>query len=561
MANSSEATAAKPAKRRPTLDRLLEILRNISLFLSLEGQTFASFLSGSGARTVYALRSADLRDCLIAEFIERNLYAPDDRSLRDTIEIAESTARQCTQRAQVAQRIAAFGPGVGPSSLSPEKIVIDLANENGEVLAIDPGGWGVTSGEQFCFTRGYNLRPLPHPAPSAAVAPVLAALRRLLNPATEKDWHRLLLWLLSAFRAGSPSPVLVLQGPPLSGKSTAAYMLRMLIDPSTAPYADAYASSRDLTGYARRNWLFILDNVIRLTARQAQFVNSLAGGLSVQLKQARDSHEPIDLQVQRPIILTVQAPRTRKGEDPLAAAGPGLPERALRVTLAPLTPERNRPLERLWPEFHRLLPQLLNVLATALSTALRNLHGVGDDCLSRHPDAVAWAIAAAPALGMTAREILAAAEPDPDPESPFMLAVQEHMSNRNAWSGTATDLLAALSAQGGIQTPKGLSQQLRLNIETLAALGILVGFSRQNSARRITLSKVFHGDASHPLDASSPRKPKSIPIKSAICTVTSLFHEKQKMRHRTCTRPQERSARSRPQSYEPNVEARRRRAG
>jgi hypothetical protein len=108
-----------------------------------------------------------------------------------------------------------------------------------------------------------------------------------------------------------------------------------------APYADPYSSSRSLTSHARRNWLFIFDNILRLTARQAQFVNSLATGVSVQLKQPRDAHQPVDLQIQRPIILTVQSPRTRKGEDPLAAAGPGLPERALRVNLAPVTPERN----------------------------------------------------------------------------------------------------------------------------------------------------------------------------------------------------------------------------
>jgi hypothetical protein len=482
MPNSSEATATKQAKKRPTLDRLLDILRNISLFLSIEGQPFASFFSPNGLRTTYPLHSAELQDCLIDEFLERNLYPPDNQSLRDALQLAGSTAREGAEHHPVAQRIAAVS-----ANGTPTRIVIDLANDNGEVLLIDRDGWAVSSGEQFCFTRNHNMRPLPHPIPSA-LQPVLATLRRLLNPATEKDWNRLLVWILSAFRPGAPCPVLVLQGPPSSGKSTVAHMLRMTIDPAMAPYADPYSSSRDLTSHARRNWLFIFDNILRLTARQAQFVNSLATGLSVQLKQSRDAHQPVDLQVQRPIILTVQSPRTRKGEDPLAAAGPGLPERALRVNLAPLTPERNRPCFRLWPEFHQLLPQLLAVLSTGLSTALRNLPEVDSSDLPHHPDAAAWALAAAPALGLDEEDILAALEPDPDPDSPFALAIREHMSHHETWTGSATALLNAMGPTGA-RTPKGLSQQLRRNLEALEALGIHVAFDRKNSARRIILSR------------------------------------------------------------------------
>jgi hypothetical protein len=173
------------------------------------------------------------------------------------------------------------------------------------------------------------------------------------------------------------------------------------------------------------------------------------------------------------------------------------------------------------------------VLSTALSTALRKLPELDTSDLSYHPDAAAWALAAAPALRLDEEDILAALEPDPDPDSPFALAISEHMAGSNSWTGTAEDLLNELPGRVWAQTPKGISQQLRRNLEALAALCILVAFTRKNKARRITLSRAIKGDAS---PATRARRVGHGSTKSAACTVTSLLPENRAMRHRTGSR-------------------------
>lgn len=376
--------------------RIWEIARAIPLVLSLEGEVFASFPFSRDGRMLFPLRSPYVRDWLVARYVEESNLAPDEKAVRNAIRDIDSTARHTIRdRLLVFHRVAAYGERFGPAVVDPSCIVLDLKNENGEVLVIKPDGWEVEPGEHYCFTRGDHMLPLPQPTTGRPPEETLATLRRLLNPATDKDWHRLLIWILSAMRGTGPCPILALHGPHMSGKTTIAQLLRRMIDPTRNSFAQTTLSTRDLTAHVRNNWLLMFDDLRRISPRIGDFMNSVASGMGVETKQPHDRHDPVATTVQRPVLFTV-----------VHDGSPALSGRMLKVNLAPLTKDRLLALPRLWREFEKFQPYLLDLLAHALCIALQNFFTVEQPIVDRFTDAALWTMAAAPAIGLTEAQIL-----------------------------------------------------------------------------------------------------------------------------------------------------------
>ncbi|SPE36894.1 exported hypothetical protein [Candidatus Sulfopaludibacter sp. SbA6] len=86
----------------------------------------------------------------------------------------------------------------------------------------------------------------------------------------------------------------------------------------------------------------------------------------------------------------------------------------------------------------------------------------------RCASALAWAMAARPALGCTDEEIQLAFHP-PLPPHPMVEAVRNLLDQRKHRTGSATELLDLLQPFASCQTPKGVSQQLKNCTRALAS--------------------------------------------------------------------------------------------
>ena len=73
----------------------------------------------------------------------------------------------------------------------------------------------------------------------------LSQLRAILN-LSQRNWSAVLAWTLAALRPSGPYPILILRGPPYSGKSTCAALLRTLVDPNAGPLHPLPRSERQL---------------------------------------------------------------------------------------------------------------------------------------------------------------------------------------------------------------------------------------------------------------------------------------------------------------------------
>ena len=358
----------------------------------------------------------------------------------------------------------------GPSS-APEKILLDLANPNGQFVEITPQGWRVNSGEGFPFETSPATCSLPAPEqpPEQPNAPPtdspLDTLRRILNLGApdSPDWLRCLAWLLAALRPGGPFPILILRGPSGCGKSLAARILRTIVDPASSPFTPLPSSARELLTFARLNWVLAFDHVSTLTPQIAAALCRLATGVGVALREP-GQREPLQLFIKRPILLTVTDTWTPP---------PDLAARALIVTLPPLAEDARRPEPEIGGIFQQAFPRILGALCTAVSHALA-CQPLPQPSHSRHAAALAWAQAAAPALNCTPREMLEAFD-TPPPSDPFVDAVRAFLDRTPRWTGAAAELLKLLPL---CRNPQKLSLKLRDSILPLADAGIDVQFRR-----------------------------------------------------------------------------------
>ena len=166
----------------------------------------------------------------------------------------------------------------------------------------------------------------------------------------------------------------------------------------------------------------------------------------------------------------------------------------------------------MWADFNAARPQVLGLLLTAASTALRNLPTLHLPELPRLADFGRWVEAGAPAFGWDPGTFLeiydgnrASADElalDGSPIGPTLLAF---MADRNEWEGTASELLAALSERVSETTRKerdwpkrahSLSGQVKRIAPNLRRLGIDVNVGeRETTGQKRRLVRLQKRDA------------------------------------------------------------------
>ncbi len=123
-------------------------------------------------------------------------------------------------------------------------VVLDLGTQDGRCVIITPEGWRVAEEPPVLFRRSQLTSPIPRPvrAPDG-----LARLRALLN-VDEAEFRQLVGWLVCALVPDLAHPVLALRGEQGTAKSSAAWMLTMLIDPSPAPLRCSKTLEMEIAG-------------------------------------------------------------------------------------------------------------------------------------------------------------------------------------------------------------------------------------------------------------------------------------------------------------------------
>jgi hypothetical protein len=478
-AEGGDKSALGAKERESQATQLVKLaLERASLFHNGE-DAYATIRVGDHVET-YPLKSRAWRRCLIYLYFEREQKAPSADAVRGAIESISGFALFKSEERKVFVRVARHD----------NKIYLDLCNTRWQVVEIDNDGWRIIeSGEcPVRFRRAHGMLPLPLPERGGTVND----LREFLNIASNDDFKLLVAYLLGCYRGRGPYPILVLHGEQGACKTTAARVLRELIDPNAAAVRSEPREPRDLMIAANNGWVCAFDNLSRLSSWLSDALCRMSTGGGFSTRELYSDCDEVIFDVQRPVIFT--------GIEEIAARG-DLLDRAMIIYLPHIEEGKRVTEETFYNQFYSTRPLLLGALFDAVSCALHNSESVKLEHLPRMADFAKWVTAAEGSLGWKSgsfvrsytqnREAANELALEASPIATAMRALEED------YAGTATELLAKLNALVDEKTKalktwpragRALSNTLRRLAPNLAAIGIETSFetpSRRTGGRRL----------------------------------------------------------------------------
>jgi hypothetical protein len=433
---AAEADAdAEPTKKKraPTqAETLLRLADAAELFHSADNTAYADVVV-EGHRQTHAIRSKNFKQWLARAYHQETGGAVSSEAREGALGVLEARALFDGPEREVHVRVAGLHG----------KIYIDLGDATWRAIEIDANGWRLIDAPPVRFRRAKGAKPLPTPQDAISIEP----LRKFLNVQSDNDFVLIVCWLLSCLRPRGPYPLLVLAGEQGSAKSTLCTLLRALVDPNTAGLRALPREDRDLFIAATNAHLLCYDNLSTLPAGVSDTFCRLATGGGFAVRSLYTDGDEALFNEARPVLLNgISDVGTR----------PDLAERAIFLTLQPISESSRKPEEKLLAEFEAMRPQIIGALLTGVARGLSRLEHTKLKKLPRMADFALWGTACESAFwpdGTFAQAYEANrddAVSDTIEADPVAMTVKTLWENSTeTWSGKASDLLAKLNAAAG----------------------------------------------------------------------------------------------------------------
>ena len=449
-------------------DILIEIANAADLFHTADLVAYADMTIG-GHRETWPVRSKGFKRWLVRQYYEKTKGAPNSEAMQAALGVIEAKAHFDGPEQRVHIRTGGLENGT---------IYVDLCDDAWRAVEIDADGWRIVDEPPLRFRRTPGMLPLPVPVRGGSIEdlrPFLnvglsIAQRAKLGTGTDPDTGFVLAvaWALAALNPNGPYPVLSFAGEQGTAKSTAAKVLRSLVDPNVVPLRTPPRDDRDMFISANNAWAMVYDNLSSLSEELADAMCRLATGGGFAPRALYTDADEVLFNATRPQILN--------GIEDIVNR-PDLADRCIFLTLEPISDEDRLAEKKFWAEFTAVQPGILGALLDGVSEGLRRLPDIELPVLPRMADFALWVTACETAFW---------------PEGTFMAAYVGNLDDANAllveastiaavlktmmekkdqitdatrwswdaernvpqWSGTATQLLAALENIADDKTKK-----------------------------------------------------------------------------------------------------------
>ena len=485
----------RPGKKEEPGSALVRLAAHARLFRSDDGIYYASVPVG-GRQEIVALRSPAFRDWLVDAYVNEQGETPPRSALGQVTLPLEARARYEPSDAPIFIRVGresdSNGNAASPGASKGQGAgwLIDLGNPSGRAIGIEADGWSVIEQPGIHFRRPAGMMAFPSPARDGAIE-LLRPYVNLSGP----DFQLLVAWLASALQPVGPYPILALHGEQGTAKSTLAKIIRLLIDPQSAPLLAVPGGNRDLMVSAYNGWLLAFDNISSIPHWLSDGLCRLSTGGGFATRSLYRDQARTVINAQRPVILNGIEECVRRGD---------LADRTVFLNLPPIAAATRLTEQAFWASFHQYYPRILGGLFDAVAGGLRTLPSIELAEIPRMADFARLGEAVGRGLGWPAGSFLAAyndnrrhATMAPIDESLVAHALLHLIGPVvTEWTGSPTTLLDALSKIVGKKHaasalwPKNatkLGNELRRIAPQLRIHGLAVDFARTHKGRTIRL--------------------------------------------------------------------------
>jgi hypothetical protein len=329
----------------------------------------------------YRLRSKATRDWLSYQFYLQSMMTesgepadgrvPGSEALNDALNVIEAQCRYEGATHDVYQRVAAH----------KGKIYVDMGDPDWTAIEIGPDGWKImTTPAPVRFTRSKNMLALPMPVKGGS----WMDLRALLNATDDNNWKLLVGWLMQGFWPFGPYNFLIINGEQGSAKSLMAFILKMLVDPSTADVRRPPTEEKDLMIAAQNERVLAYDNLSGLSREMSDAFCCLSTGASLGARLLYTNEEESLMSAKRPCILN--------GIDTIATRG-DLLDRSSILNLKRIPDEMYEEEKVLRPKFEKIRGSMLWLILNATSHGLKFADRISMPKKPRMADFAVWVTA------------------------------------------------------------------------------------------------------------------------------------------------------------------------
>lgn len=365
----------------------------------------------------------------------------------------------------------------------------------GRFALINADGWQILTSTSYKFLPIPGARTLPDPDPTGDIN----KLKEFLTITDEKDFIMVVGWLVGSYLCKDQYPILQVNGPYGSAKSTLSKFVRGLIDPNTRILESPPDNKRDFVSQVMNSHVIAIDNMSYMPQWLSNTLCQISTGISLSSRKLYSQHDVDGIQVSKPVILN--------GIEQFAEA-PDLLSRTLHITLPVL--DRNDEklavqgryiLERYAAEYPKLLGGLFNVLSAAIAKEPT----VQIKKAPRLLKIAYFMTAAEEALGWEEGTWIKAATDNAEDQfgeilanNPVAAVVLEYITEVKNFEGTMTDLLSALTIKAPLKNPawpktgKKLGNELRKLENELKKSGIRFTQSARTSGGQKYILELRH---------------------------------------------------------------------
>jgi len=400
----------------------------------------------------------------------------------------------------------------------------DLTDSRWRAVRVEPGRWEIIAEPPILFIRYDHQSEQVSPIPGGDVN----RLFDFIAVGDKQDQLLLKIWLVACLLPNIPHPVPVLHGPQGSGKSSAFRYLRRLIDPSVIETLSFPRDNNELVQKLSHNWMALFDNVDQLHQWQSDALCRAVTGEGFSKRQLFTDDEDVIYRFRRCIGLNgINVSATRAD----------LLDRSILIGLERIIPTQRKEERQLESDFTEARPHILGGLFDALAEAMRLEPAVQLTGLPRMADFARWGCAIAEALGHKSADFMAAYEVNQAQQNaevlegePVAAAICALMEGAPAWSGTAAELLEALTqaaeaqkintqARNWPQAAHALTRRLNKVKPNLAAAGIEMATGRDTKGSKI-IDLTYRSDNSD--NSDNPLPPNDLDLDATLSLLNSV---------------------------------------